>query len=54
MLDIVGSGFSLERKPAPKTDLYRDRDFANTYTGYDEGINVDGLDSTANWQFDLN
>lgn len=40
----------LERLPA-KPDCLQDREFANRYIGYDEGISVTGLDSTSNWQF---
>jgi len=31
--------------------MFRERNFTNQYVGYDEGIDVDELDSTANWQF---
>jgi len=38
----------------PNANQYRERNFTNTYVGYDEGIDVDALDSTANWQFGKN
>jgi len=41
-------GFQNKRPP---TTLFRERNFTNQYVGYDEGIDVDELDSTANWQF---
>ena len=38
-------------KNRPKVAQHRERSFTNQYVGYDEGIDVDELDSTANWQF---
>lgn len=46
-----GFWLTLERNPPEKKEKYMERNFASGYIGYDEGINVDGLDSTANWQF---
>lgn len=43
---------TLDRLPVPEKK-YMERAFANTYIGYDEGIDVAGLDSTSNWQFSL-
>ena len=41
-------GFQNKRPPV---NQHRERNFTNQYVGYDEGIDVDELDSTANWQF---
>lgn len=30
-----------------------DRSFKNVYVGYDEGIDLNALDNTANWQFKM-
>jgi hypothetical protein len=43
----------LERTLPEKKDKYIEKDFAQTHVGYDDGIDVNGLDSTGNWQFGL-
>ena len=47
----VGPLLTLERQPLEKRDPLQEKDFSSIYIGYDEGINVEVLDSTANWQF---
>ena len=49
--DDENVGFQKSR-PDNKSNAFRERNFTNQYVGYDEGIDVDELDSTANWQFD--
>lgn len=41
---------SLEKEPC-KNKKYQEKSFAAHYIGYDEGIDVQELDSTTNWQF---
>ena len=43
-----------ERQPLEKRCPLQERDFSTVYIGYDSGIDVEGLDSTGNWQFQLN
>lgn len=42
--------FTADKEPDSQKK-FLERNFANTYIGYDEGIDVAGLDSTSNWQF---
>lgn len=47
-----------EDEPMPVDSFYNsevkffDRNFKNVYVGYADGIDLNGLDNTANWQFD--